>query len=85
MVSGRKYEVGQWVEWIHCGRGSMTRTGGPIHEIDGDRVRVCRGKNGRKDYWLPIANLISEGHDPLKSLVSAVAEGYRDRERSEAS
>jgi len=73
-----RYEVGQWVEWIHCMRHGMTRTGGPIQEIDGDKVRVRRGKNGKKDYWIPIAHLINEGHDPLKSFVKAVAETRRE-------
>ena len=73
-----EYKVGDWVEWVHYHRNGMERIGGPIHEIKEDQVRVRRGKNGRKDYWMPITKLISEGHDPLKSLVSAMAAGYRE-------
>ncbi len=51
----KEYKVGDWVEWVHYTRGGMTRTGGPIHEIIEGEVRVRRGKNGKKDYWMPIS------------------------------
>lgn len=73
-----KYEVGQWVEWVHGTRNGMVRTGGPIQEIKEGEARVRRGKNGRKDYWISLKEIIRPGHDPLKTFVSALRDAHRE-------
>lgn len=56
----------------------MTRVKGFIHEIKDGKARCRRGKYGKVDYWMPLEILTGEAADPLRSLVSAVATGYRN-------
>lgn len=84
-----EFQVGDEVEWTHVGGGrnsfTMTATKGFIHEIKGDKARVRRGKRGKKDYWVALKALgrpgDRRGTKPMRDLVSAMAEGYRERDK----
>lgn len=84
-----EFEVGDRVEWTHVsGRGnsiSMSAVQGNIHEIRNGKARCRRGKNGKKDYWVSLEALgrpgDRRGTKPMRDLVSALAEGYREREK----
>ena len=81
------FQVGDKVEWTHVSGGrnsmSMTAVTGYIHEIDGDKARVRRGKKGKKDYWVHFSKLGKPGDrrgtKPMLDLVSGLAEAYRER------
>jgi hypothetical protein len=78
---GVEFEVDDWVEWTHVGGSgrsiSMAATAGPIKEIKGDKARVRRGKNGKKDYWIPLKSLGKPGDrrgtKPIRNFVAAMA------------
>lgn len=78
--------IGTKVDWIHTSkRGkvvSFEKRFGVVVEIDGTDVIVRRGK---RKVRLPIeaVHASGTGSDSLKTLVSALAEEYRKREKRE--
>jgi hypothetical protein len=73
-----EYKVGDEVQWIICGRGSMQKVTGQIHDIKDGVARCRRGKRGKKDYMVPLREIIRPGYDPLKSFVRALAEAHQE-------
>ncbi len=72
-----EYKVGDKVQWVNTARRgssiSMSKINGIIVKIVGDEALCRRGKRGRKNYWIPLDELVAPGRDPLREFVSAMA------------
>jgi len=72
-----EYNAGDKVQWINTtqrGRSiSISKIDGIITKIVGDNAICRRGKQGRKDYIIPLKELIPPGHSPLLKFINAMA------------
>lgn len=83
------FQVGDHVEWTHVSGGrhsfTMQSVKGYIHEIQDEKARCRRGKNGKKDYWVHLSVLGKpgdrKGTKPIRDFVSMMVKGHQEREQ----